>query len=80
MAVRDKFVMQSSKDLHTGPNPASSEATNTRSTSLSANASGAPGYFNLLAALCSNFNLFPKGKNNSCFRPRWFRTHTRTNR
>ena len=47
LAVRYRFVMRSSKDPHSGPNPTSSEATDTRSTSLSANASGAPGYFNL---------------------------------
>ena len=48
LAVMDRFVMRSSKDPQSGPNPASSEATDTSSTSLSANASGAPGYRNLL--------------------------------
>ena len=79
LAVMDRFVMRSSRDPHPSPNPASSEATDTPSTSLSANASGAPGYLNLLAPSCPNLNLFPIGKNNRCFCPGWFRTHTCTN-
>ena len=59
--------MRSSRDPHPGPNSVSSEATDTPSTSFSANASGAPGYHNLLAPLRPNLNLFPKGKNNRCF-------------
>ena len=39
----DRFVMKSFRDPHPGPNPASSEATDTPSTLLSARASGAPG-------------------------------------
>ena len=69
--------MRSSRDPHPGPNLASSDATNTPSPSLSANASG---YLNLLAPSRPNLNLFPKGKNNRCFRPGLFRIHTRTNR
>ena len=57
-----------------------SEATVTPSTSLSANTPGAPGYLNLFAPSRPNLNLFLKGKNSRCFRPVWFRTHTRTNR
>ena len=68
-AVMDRFVMRSNRDLHPGPNSVSSEATDTPSTSFSANASGAPGYHNLLVPLRPNLNLFPKGKNNRCFRP-----------
>ena len=65
------------KDSHSGPNPAFSEVIDTPSTSLSANASFAPGYLNLLAPSRPNLNSFPKDKNNRCFCPRWFRTHTR---
>ena len=72
--------MQSSKGHHPGPNPASSEATDIPSTSLSAHASGAPGYLNFLAPSRPSLNLFAKGKYNRCFHPRWFRTHTHTNR
>ena len=68
----DRFVIGSIRDPHPGPNPASSEATDTPSTSLSANASGAPGYLNLPALSRPNLNLFPKGKYNRCFRPRLF--------
>ena len=32
-----------------------------------------------LCPLGPNLNLFPKGKNNRCFCPEWFQTHTRTN-
>ena len=53
--------MRSSRNPHSGPNPASAETTDTPSTSLSANASGAPGYFYLLAPSRPNLNLFPKG-------------------
>ena len=42
-------------------------------------ASSVPGYLNLFAPSRPNFNLFAKGKNNRCFCPEWFRTHTRTN-
>ena len=72
--------MRSSRDPYSGPNPASSEATDTPSTSLSASASGAPGYLNLLAPSRSNLHLFPKGNNNRCFRPGLFQTHIRINR
>ena len=73
--------MRSSRKPHFDPNATSSEATHTPSTSLSANASGAPGYLNLPAPSHPNLNLFRKGKNNRCcFRPRWFGTHTRTKR
>ena len=72
--------MRNIRDPHPGPNPASSEATDTPSTSSSANASGAPGYRNLLAASRPNLNLFPEGKHNRCFCLGWFRTHTRINR
>ena len=44
LAVMDGLIMKNSRDPHSGPNPASSKATDTpSSTSLSANASGAPG-------------------------------------
>ena len=59
----DRFVMRSIRDPHSGPNPASSEATDTPSTSSSANASGAPGYLSLLAPSLPNLNLFPKCEN-----------------
>ena len=72
--------MKSSRDPHTGLNPASSEATDTPSTSLSANASGAPSHLILLAPSRPNLNLFPEDKNNRCFYSGWFRTHTRSNR
>ena len=72
--------MRSSRDPHPGLNPASSEATDYLSTSLSANASGAPGYLNLLAPSHPNLDLFMKGKNNRCFRSGGFRTHTRSSR
>ena len=72
--------MKGSRDPYPRPNPASCKARDTTSTSLSANVSGAPGYLILLAPSRPNLNLFPKGKNNRCFRPEWFRTHTRTNR
>ena len=65
----DRFVVRSIRDPHPGPNFVSSEANDTPSTSFSANASGAPGYPNLLAPLRPNLNLLPKGKNNRCFRP-----------
>ena len=69
LAVMNRFVMRRIRDSHSGPNPASSKAIDTPSTSLSANASGVPGYLNLLAPLGLNLNLFPTGKNNCCFRP-----------
>ena len=72
--------MKSSRDPLPSPNPATSKATATPSTSLSANASCAPGYLILLAPSHPNLNLFPKGKNNRCFRPGWFWIRTRTNR
>ena len=78
LAVMDRLVMKNSRDPDSGPNPASSKATDTPSTSLSSNASGAPGYLILVAPSLPNLNLFPKGKTNRCFRPGWF--HTRTNR
>ena len=71
--------MKSSKEPYPCPNSASSKATDIPSTSLSKNASGAPGYFILLAPSRPNLNLFSKNKNNCCFRPGWFGTHTRTN-
>ena len=80
LAVMDKLVMRSSGNPHPGPNPASSEATDTPATSLSANAPGAPGYLGVLVSSRPNLNLFPKGKNNRFFRRGWFRTHTRSNR
>ena len=49
LAVMNRLVMRSSRDPNSGPNPASFEGTDTPSTSLSANASGAPGYPNFLA-------------------------------
>ena len=52
--------MRNSRDPHPGPNSASPEATDTPSTSLSPNASGAPGYLNLLASSRLTLNLFPK--------------------
>ena len=67
--------MRSSRGPHPGPNSVSSEATDTPSTSLSPNASGALGYLNLLASSRPTLIFFPKGKNNRCFRPGWFRTH-----
>ena len=72
--------MRSIKDPHPGPNPASSEATDSPSASLSANAFGAPGFFNLLVPSHPNLKLSVKDKNNRCFCPGWFRTHARTNR
>ena len=72
--------MKSCRDPQPGPNPPSSEATDTPSTFLFANASGALGYFNLLAPSRLNLNLFPNGKNNRCFCFGWFQTHTRSNR
>ena len=80
LAVVDRFVVKSSRDPHPGPNPASTEVTDTPSTSLTASASGAPDCLNVVAPSRPNLNFFPKGKNNCCFRPGWFRTHTRTNR
>ena len=64
--------MKSIRDPHLRPNLTSSKATDTSSTSLSANASGAPSYLNLPAPSRPNLNLFPKGKNNFCFRPYGF--------
>ena len=80
LAVMDRLVMKRSRDPHPGPNPASSKATDTPSTSLSANASGAPDYFILLALSRPNLNLFPKSKNDRRFCRGWIRTHIRTNR
>ena len=71
LAVMDKFVTRSSEDPHLGPNPASSEATDTPPTSLSTNATGAPGDLNLLAPSRPNLNLFPKDKNRE-FCPGWY--------
>ena len=64
----DRLVIKSSSDPHPYLNPASFKATDTPSTSLSANGSGAPGYLILLAPSRPNLNLFPKNKNNCCFR------------
>ena len=69
----DRFLMNSSTDPHPGPNPASSEATDTPSTSLTANASDAPGYLNLLAPSRPNLNLFLKGKITAAFVPDGFK-------
>ena len=80
LAVMDRFVKGNSRDLLPGPNPASSKAIDTPFTSLSANVSGAAGYFNILAPSRPNLNLFPQGKNNRCFCTGWFRTHTHPNR
>ena len=68
----NRFVMRSIKDPHPGSNSASSEATDTSSTKLCANASGVPGYLNLFAPSRPNLNLFSKGKNNRYFCPEWF--------
>ena len=51
LEVIDRFVMRSSRNSHPGLNPAFSEATEILSTSLSANATGITGYFELLAPL-----------------------------
>ena len=68
----DRFVTRSSRVFHPGPNPVSFEATDTPSTSLSANATGSPSDLYLLAPSRPNLNSFPKGKNNRCFRPGWY--------
>ena len=72
LAVMDRLVMRSSRDSHPSQNPASFEATDTPSTSLSTNATGATGHLDFLAPSRPNVNLFPKGKNYGCFRPGWF--------
>ena len=61
--------MRSSRDPHPGANSAFSEATDTPFTSLFANASGAPGYLNLLAPSRPILNSYAKGKNIRYFRP-----------
>ena len=58
LAVMNRFVMRSSRDLHPSPNPASFDVTNTPSTFLSVDVSFAPGYLNLVAPSRPNLNLF----------------------
>ena len=76
----ERFVLRSSKDPHLGAKPSSSEATDTPSTSLSANASGAPDYLNLLVPSRPNLNLFPKDKNTAVFVPDDFELPAQTDK
>ena len=66
-AVMDRFLMKSSQKPHPGSNSASSKATNTPSTSLSANASDGPGYLNLLAPSRPNLNYSGETKITAAF-------------
>ena len=61
-AVMDRFVMKRSRNPHPGSNSAFSKATNTPSTSLSANASDGPGYLNLLGPSRPNLNYSKETK------------------